>query len=161
MFIDFFHFFLRCIRVFYTFSMPLRARASFNFDKACKWRRCILCCKNQGKINIFRFLRFLYFCLRNWFPWIFLVCFDCKMFHFLEGAICLFCIHFCCHFEWFWLQFGFQSPPGRLPGGIQKKHPNLIPIFCDFEAAWGPQNQAKIGKNLLRKRFFKWISFLC
>ena len=34
-------------------------------------------------------------------------------------------------------------------------------IFDDFEAAWGFQNQAKIGQMLLRKRFFGWILCLC
>ena len=34
-------------------------------------------------------------------------------------------------------------------------------IFGAFGLAWRPQNQAKFGKNLLRKRFFWWFSFLC
>ena len=34
-------------------------------------------------------------------------------------------------------------------------------ICCDFEFAWGLQNQAKTNKNLLRKRFFGCFSCLC
>ena len=30
----------------------------------------------------------------------------------------------------------------------------FLPIFGAFGLAWRPQNQAKFGKNLLRKRFF-------
>ena len=128
------------------FSIPLRARASSNFDKACKWRAYILYCKNQWKINIFRFLCFLHFCLRNWFPWNVPSFFPCKIFEFLEGAICLFWINFWCYFGWFWLQFGIQDPSGGLPGGTSKKHPLLIPILIDFWLFWslpGAQNRWK------------------
>ena len=31
---------------------------------------------------------------------------------------------------------------------------DFFTMFGDFELAWGPQNQAKVGKCLLRKRFF-------
>ena len=38
---------------------------------------------------------------------------------------------------------------------------DFFAIFADFEAAWGPQNRAKIRKMLVRKRFSGWISCLC
>ena len=135
--------------IFFCFLCLFRARASFNFDKACKWRACILYCKNQWKINIFRFLCFLHFCLRNWFPWNFPSFFPCKIFEFLEGAICLFWINFWCYFGWFWLQFGIQDPSGGLPGGTSKKHPILIPILIDFWLFWSLPGAPKIGEKQL------------
>ena len=37
----------------------------------------------------------------------------------------------------------------------------FLSIFGAFGLAWTPQNQAKIGKKLLRKSFFGCFSFLC
>ena len=80
----------------------------------------------------------LRFHLRSCFPWFFQLVFPVEIFAFLEGAICLFRIHFWSDLSWFGQHFGSQNPPGALPGGIQKKLQKLMPIFIDFGMFWRP-----------------------
>jgi len=93
-----------------------------------------------------------------------------EIFAFLEGAICLFRIHFWSDFSWFGQHFGSQNPPGGLPGRIQKKRRKLMPIFILFRAVlatpWGTENRQKmLGCTytvllfLLQKRFCRKVDF--
>ena len=90
----------------------------------------------------------------------------------LQFLSSIFCIDFGCLGRLFLpsiiLPIGLRIPPDRssptlFSGFFEFLLPSIFllffrlvffVIFGDFEAAWGPQNQAKIGKNLFRKRFF-------
>ena len=77
----------------------LRARAPLNFDKFCKRRTYILYRKKHWKIIMFRLLRFLHFCFRNWFPCLFAPCFPLSIFDFLVGASHVSWVHFWSFFD--------------------------------------------------------------
>ena len=147
--------------IFFCFLCLFRARASFNFDKACKWRACILYCKNQWKINIFRVRSFSCFCEN--------ICF--------RGPFCLYfptrnsCLFgrwqlppsgvFFHQFWYFGGHFGVPNPSGRASARHPEKSSNFdttfLAILANFDDFGVPLGGLQIDLEQPAPKHPRWF----